>query len=157
MPQSENILLKPIVEADPVPFTMDTLGWKFVFLLLLFAIAYLAYKYYLHYKNNKYRRKAISKISELNQDSIVPFSSVITRILFLLKQTALHTYDRKIVASLEGKRWLQFLDEKVKGSNFLDYHEVIVDAVYNNKYGKNDDFNESDFVEMSINWIKHHA
>ncbi len=157
MEQGENIRLKPIIEADPVLFTMDTIGWKIVFLILLGALAYLVYRYYQHYRNGKYRREAISKIADIGRNNANSVSSTITQIMFHLKQTALKTYDRKTVASLEGKRWLQFLDEKVKGSYFLNVHEVIVNAIYKDEYDKNGDFNKSDFVKMSIKWIKDHA
>ncbi len=157
MAQGENIRLEPIMETAPVPFTMDTIGWEIVFLILLGAMAYLVNKYYQHYRNNKYRREAILKISDIGQKNTNSISSMITQIMFHLKQTALKTYDRKTVASLEGKRWLQFLDEKVKGSYFLNVREVIVNAIYKDEYDKNGDFNKSDFVKMSIKWIKDHA
>ena len=157
MQQNENIQLKPIMEADPVVFTFDTIGWKVLFFLLFVTILFLIYKYYLHYKNNQYRRDAIQNINELHNKQDISVSALITRIMFEIKQTALHAYDRKTVASLEGADWLQFLDKKVKGSNFIKDQEIIIDAVYKDKYVQTDHFNRDDFVNKSLKWIKEHA
>ncbi len=113
MQQNENIQLKPIIEADPVQFSMDTIGWKVLFFMLLCMIIFAVYKYYLHYKKNKYRREAIQSISEIEANKEYSVSSLIVQIMFLIKQTALQTYGRNEVASLEGAKWLKFLDKKV--------------------------------------------
>lgn len=157
MLQNEEIQLNPIIDADPVQFSMDTIGWKIVFVLLLSALVVMIYKYYLHYKKNAYRRVAISKIKELSMDNKSSMSFLISQIMFELKQTALKSYDRKIVAALEGEKWLQFLDKTIKKSTFTEHHNIIVSAIYKDEFKQNDSFNLNDFADMSINWIKNHA
>ena len=157
MLQNEKIQLNPIIDADPVQFTMDTIGWKIVIALLLSAMVVMIYKYYLHYKKNAYRRVAVSKIKELSQDSKSSMSFLISQIMFELKQTALQSYDRKTVAALEGEKWLQFLDKTIKHSTFSKHHDIIASAIYKDEFVKNDTFNLNEFSEMSINWIKKHA
>lgn len=157
MLQNQEIQLNPIIDADPVQFTLDTIGWKIVFVLVIFALVVLIYKYYLRYKKNEYRRAAVSKIKELSLDKKSSMSVIISKIMFELKQTALQSYDRKIVAALEGELWLQFLDKTLKKSTFSKHHEIIVNAIYKDEYKQDDSFNLTDFADMSINWIKKHA
>jgi hypothetical protein len=157
MQQNENIQLLPIIEADPVKFTMDTIGWKVLFFMLILTVVFIAYNYYMNYKKNAYRRDAISIISEIALRNNNSMSALIAQIMFQLKRTALQSYDKKTVASLEGIKWLHFLDEKGKGNTFSKYQEIITDAVYKNEFKNRNDFNRDEFVNMSINWIKKHA
>jgi len=136
---------------------MDTIGWKILGVILFSVLALLIYKYYLRFKKNAYRRAAASKIKELALDKKSSMSFLISQIMFELKQTALQTYNRKTVAALEGDKWLQFLDKKIKQSFFSMHQDVIANAIYKDEFKKNNSFNLSDFANMSINWIKHHA
>ena len=157
MPQNEDIQLNPIIDADPVQFTMDTIGWKILFILLFFALVIMIYTYYLRFKKRAYRREAVSKIKELTLDNKSSTSILISQIMFELKQTALQSYDRKTVAALEGEKWLHFLDKKINQSYFIKHHAIIVRAVYKDEFKKSNSFNLNDFADMSINWIKNHA
>ncbi len=157
MLQNEKIQLNPIIDADPVQFTMDTIGWKILIVLLFSALLVIIYKYYLHFKKNEYRRVAVSKIKELSLDNKSSMSFLISQIMFELKQTALQSYDRKTVAALEGEKWLQFLDKTIKQSTFSKHHDIIAKAIYKDEFKKNDNFNLNEFADMSIKWIKNHA
>lgn len=157
MLQDEIIKLNPIIEADPILFSMDTLGWKIMFILAILLIIIVTYKFYLKYKRNAYRREAINQIEIIIQGDKNAIHVLISQIMFLLKQTALQTYDRKTVASLEGEKWLVFLDSKINKSFFIKHQHIISSAIYKNEYDKNKAFNLNDFTEMSINWIKNHA
>ena len=130
MRQNQEIQLNPIIDADPVQFTMETIGWKILLALLLSSLVVLIYTYYLRYKKNEYRRVAISKIKELSMDKTSWMRDIISKIMFELKQTALQTYDRKTVAALEGTKWLQFLDKTLKQPNFSKHNDIIINAVY---------------------------
>ena len=157
MKEVQNIELSPLMEPSPVEFSMDTIGWKILFVLLLIIIIYSAYKIFLHYKHIKYRRNAVAKIIEISQlsDKEIPF--VITQIMFQIKQTALQTFGRKKVASLEGEKWLQFLDETANGVNFINYKDVILTSIYKNEISSEMSLDKDDFIKNSIKWIKKHA
>jgi len=157
MEQTENIKLSPLMEPSPVAFSMDTIGWKILFALILMILLYIVYKYYLHYKHQKYRRKAVSKILEINQLPNQEIPSIITQIMFQIKQTALQTYGRTKVASLVGNKWLQFLDETAKDVRFSDYKDIIHSAVYKDEISSGVNFDKNDFMKNSIKWIKTHA
>jgi hypothetical protein len=155
--QEEKINLSPIIDADPIPFTMDTLGWKVLFVIVFLTILFIAYKYYLKYKHNAYRREAIAEIQALIKNETESSSALISKIMFLIKQTALQTYDRKTVASLEGEKWLDFLDNSLNKSFYKNHQEVIASAIYKNEFDNTRTFNPNDFANMSIKWIKNHA
>jgi len=157
MEEVENIKLSPLMEPSPVAFSMDTIGWKILFALLLIIILYSAYKFYLHYKHNKYRRLAVAKIIEISQLSDNEMPSMISQIMFQIKQTALLTFDREKVASLEGNQWLQFLQQTAKDVHFVEYKDVIISSVYKGEVSSEVDFDKNDFVKNSIKWIKKHA
>ena len=157
MQQSENIQLNPVIEPYPVPFTMDTIGWKILFFLLFIVIVFIAYKFFMYYKSNQYRREAIAKIQSISTNSEISIFEFINRVMFQVKLTALHTFGRKKVASLEGEQWLQFLDKSVKNSNFDQYHDVIFRAVYKDEFLPSSDFNKEVFINSTIKWIKNHA
>ena len=157
MPQEQDINLNPIITPDPIPFTMDTIGWKVLFILLILALLFTAYRFYKTYKQNAYRRAAIYQIENLIAPNKNDTCGIISQIMFLLKQTALHTYDRKQVASLEGENWLLFLDSKLNQSVFIKHKDIIASAIYKNEYNRTKTFNIKEFANHSINWIKRHA
>ena len=157
MLQDNTIELSPIIEATPVAFTFDAIGWKVLFFLLFLTMLFFIYKYHLHYKKKQYRRDAIKNINTLNSTKNISINELVSGIMFQLKQTALHTYNKQAVASLKGTNWLQFLDKKVKGSHFLKDQKTITDAVYKDTYNASNQFNPDHFVKMSLKWIKNHA
>lgn len=160
--ESANISNEPfelgaLLEASPVSFSFDTIGWKILFgMIVLFSIAML-YRYYKTYKKNAYRREAVRniiKLAEVHQSSHV---SLISEIMFQLKQTALQTYNRAEVASLKGEEWLRFLDKKGKTTHFLKDGNIITQALYDNQLDEKQEFSANVFVKSSIKWINTHA
>ena len=150
-----SIQLQPIIEAQPVPFTMETLGWKILLFIVLSLIIYIGFKVYQQYKNNQYRRDAILKINNLN--TTLADYELITQIMFWIKQTALQTYGRGLITPLEGEKWLMFLDSKIKNSFFSQNKELITSAIYKNKTDTSNNFDRQVFKSQSIKWIKNHA
>lgn len=157
MQQVEDIQLKPIIEPTEVPFSFDTIGWKMLFVFIAFLVIYFIYKYYLNYKKNQYRRDAILHISELNNNSENSITEVVKQTMFQIKLTALETFGRNKVASLEGVNWIQFLNKSGKNSNFDPYQETILNAVYKDEIIEKSKFNKEEFTKTSIKWIKNHA
>ncbi|MCG2461708.1 DUF4381 domain-containing protein [Flavobacteriaceae bacterium F89] len=155
--QSEDVQLDDIMEPPPIPFSFDTVGWKVVFSLLGLVLLYIAYKIYLRYKSQQYRRDAVSAIEGMGKDSDMPDSTFVSKVLFLIKQTALRSYNRIDVAALNGKEWLLFLDQRVSGVNFIKYKEAITSAAYKDELDPDAKFDKGDFARMSIKWIEKHA
>lgn len=157
MLQDQDIKLNPIITPNPIPFTMDTIGWKVLLILLFLILLFIAYRFYKNYKHNAYRRDAIYQIQNLVVNNKNEVTNIIAQVMFLLKQTALQTYDRKQVAALEGENWLVFLDSKLNQSVFAKHKDVIASAIYKNEIAHSNTFDIKSFTENSIKWIKHHA
>ena len=157
MQETENIQLNPLMEPSPVPFTFDALGWKILLVLLVLSVIYFSFKYYQFYKKNQYRRDAIHRISEIQLNPENTILEIVKQTMFQLKLTALETFGRNKVASLEGDHWLNFLNESGKDTNFIPYQEVIINAIYQDEYQDKSNFNKEEFSKTSIKWIKSHA
>ena len=65
MLQDQDIKLNPIITPNPIPFTIDTIGWKVLLILLFLILLFIAYRFYKNYKHNAYRRDAIYQIQNL--------------------------------------------------------------------------------------------
>ena len=154
---NETIELGALLEASPVSFSFDTIGWKILFGIIVLLTIVLLYKYYKYYKKNVYRREAVRKINQIAEMHQSNHVSLILEIMFQLKQTALQTYSRAEVASLKGVEWLRFLDEKGKTTNFLKDENSITQALYDNQLDEGHQFNGNTFVKSSIKWINTHA
>jgi len=153
----EDIQLNPIIEPTPVPFSFDAIGWKILLVFIILLITYLLYKSFLNYKKNQYRRDAAFKISEIHNNSENSITEIVKQTMFQIKLTALETFGRNKVASLEGINWLQFLNDSGKNTNFVGYKEEIINAVYQDEFIENSNFNKDEFTKTSIKWIKNHA
>lgn len=155
--QSSELELGAILEPEPISFSFNTIGWKILLVLLIFLIIYVGYRIFVTYRNNKYKRNAVAEIEALVKNNEQPLNSFITSVLIILKQTALQSYTRVEVASLQGDEWLSFLDEKVPCSNFTAYKTAITDAIYSKTLLTKADFNKEEFTQLTIKWIKKHA
>ncbi|MGL1889472.1 MAG: DUF4381 domain-containing protein [Reichenbachiella sp.] len=133
----------PIIEPQPIEFSLDAPGWSFVLLgvmlLTLISVAVLAYRYYV----NGYRRGAIKKIGE---------ESSIARVNVILKSIALKSFARDEVSSLYGDKWIEFLTGQLK---HFDLDKVEICEALNSSY----DANESPdsiavYKSFATLWIK---
>ncbi|WP_066220878.1 DUF4381 domain-containing protein [Formosa haliotis] len=154
---ASDLAMGDIIEPAPVPFTFDTIGWKIVFALMILLLVFIGYKIYKHYKKKQYLREAIAQIQVLQHQTDLDAVSFINAVMFQLKQTALQTFGRQQVAGLHGADWLQFLDDKVQGSNYKGDEALILAAVYKHEVSDSASFNRELFSNKSINWIRKHA
>lgn len=155
MIENDSIPLKPILEADPVLFTMEAIGWKIVLFFVLVILFIFIIKLLRYHRANKYRRLAISNISNLSAE--ISDSEFLTRVMYYIKQVALQSYHHQEVASLHGEKWLLFLDKKVKNLHFIDDKEMVFSAVYKNEVKSLQNFDRNRFKARSIKWIRKHA
>jgi len=155
--QLNELELGAILEPDSIPFSFDTLGWKIVLVVLILLCIYVMYRLFVKYKNNQYKRDAIAEIEELIKNSEQPENIFIAKVLFVLKRTALQSYSRMEVASLQGNDWLSFLDKRASGVNFMQYKDDIANAIYRDTFDPETDFNKDEFSRMTLKWIKNHA
>lgn len=145
-----------IFEPDPISFTFDTLGWKIVGVLCLILIIYGAYKWYLHYQKNAYKRNAIAVLNALNNNIGSKNNvAIVEKISVELKKVAIISFGRNQVAPLSGTSWLSFLQEKGKHTPFLQFDDEVHNVIYNRK--EIDSKKLTEMLQISIKWIKTHA
>ncbi|MGJ5643339.1 DUF4381 domain-containing protein [Formosa sp. S-31] len=155
--QEKTLQLGDLKEPEPIPYSYDTLGWKIVFGVLVLLFLFGLYKWYVAYKKKQYLRDAVQHIQTLSVQTDLSLAQYINAILITLKRTAIQTFGRTEVAALHGKDWLQFLDNKVKQSNFSADETAILQAVYKDRVEDASGFSKDQFKNKSIHWITHHA
>jgi hypothetical protein len=94
---------------EPPAWMPQTIGWYCVFASAVIAALWLVVHEVRKWRLNRYRREALKELETLK---VVELSA-------LLKRTALSAWPREAVASLSGMEWLNFLDETVRGGEFL--------------------------------------
>lgn len=143
-----------ILEPDPLPFTFETVGWKFLAVLLFIVFIVVLYKQVKLYVKNSYRRVAIKKIALIKNDNSKSHNQI-NNLNIVLKQVAIATYGRENVAELYGNDWFLFLDSKSKKSNFVKNEKYFTDAIYKNKDVDSTILKE--IYKTTVNWINTHA
>ena len=148
--------LGPILEPDPISFSFDTPGWYILGTLLLLIIFLLSLRWVKQYRNNAYRRAAIIEINQINSsNSSLESGSQLSQLLVILKMTAIKSYGRKIVATLDGKTWLMFLESKAKNTAFSQFEVMITNSIYKNIAPDAKELDE--LKNLSKKWIQTHA
>ena len=143
-----------VLEPENLPFTFDTLGWKILLSLAFVLLLIIIYKRVNSYRKDKYRRSAIKSLQSLQYEKSKSQKKVI-QLNVILKQVALKAYGRDHVAALYGKEWFSFLDSKVKKRNFVDYSNMIILAIYEDKEVDASSMNA--IFDLSKKWINGHT
>jgi hypothetical protein len=147
--------LGPLLEPTPVTFSMDTIGWKVSFILLVIGCIFFTVIGILKYRKNKYRRMAMKElidyISIIDNDN----EKLINLVNLILKRLAIEIYGRENVANLYGISWVQYLDSKSKVTRFEENYSVIKNATHNLEDVNNTDCNK--IIFLTKKWILTHA
>ena len=93
-------LVEPPVP-EPVSLAPQTAGWWVLGVLLLSALAYGLWRFWLHWRENAHRRAALGELARTGNDP--------TLIATVLRRAALAAYPRREVAGLAGRDWVDFL------------------------------------------------
>lgn len=114
--------------------------------IVLLAVAW---KYFLFWRKNAYRRAALREYSDLQarEDSAVRDYAI------LLKRTSMAAFGRRISAGIFGEEWIRFLEEHVSFDVPDIARHVLVDELYEEKQVSVD---KEAFTEFVGRWIKEH-
>ena len=114
--------LHEILLPDPVNWMPQTVGWYAVFGLIVVAAGWKLFGRFSRFRNNRYRRFALTELEAIEQDLQRPEKRVraLREIPVLLKRTALAAFPRSEVAGLSGEKWLAFLDKTLGGKDFME-------------------------------------
>jgi hypothetical protein len=148
--------LNPIIVSDPIKFEFATPGWYLVLFLLLVAIFFVIKHYYKVYKGNRLRRETIKHLKDLKSDiAIVTNENIIDQVSCLLKLVSFKSYGRRVTAQLSGKKWHDFLLDKIKKRNKDISFELITEH-YKFKSEKVTEERIIKLIDSSIIWVRSH-
>ena len=94
--------LNPIILPDAVGWLPLAPGWIVLGVLLGAGLVTLAWRRWLRWRDQRYRREALRELAAMEDLTALPN---------LLKRAALSAWPRERVASLTGTAWHRFLDE----------------------------------------------
>ncbi len=146
--------LEPLYEPEPVAFSFDTPAWYVVFTLLLIALIFGLWKWYKGYQSKEYRRVAIKKLEGI-QLTESPESAALSTIQITLKQVAIATYGRPMVAALFGADWLQFLEKTGRQTPFTKFDLLVASS--SEKAIENNMPHIGALLDIAKKWIRTHA
>ncbi len=154
--------LHEIVLPDPVSWRPQTVGWYVVFGLIGVLIAWWVYGRFRRYRENRYRRFALSELAVIEGELQQPEkrAKALAEIPVLLKRTALAAFPRSDVAALSGEKWLAFLDKTMGGKGFTeDEGRLLPELAYAPvpRISKLPDETIGKLLQIVRRWIKRHV
>jgi hypothetical protein len=146
--------LESLYEPEPVVFSFETPAWYVLWGLVLIALIFGLWKWYRGYRSREYRRIAVKNIGGIQLTDSAE-NSALSTIQITLKQVAMSTYGRPMVAALFGKEWLQFLERTGKHTPFTQY-ELLIGT--NSEVSKKQNASQIGALrDMAKKWIITHA
>lgn len=101
--------LNPIVFPEPVGLLPLAPGWQLLLTVAAAFMIWLAWKRWLKWRANVYRREALRELEQISHPRAIPD---------LLKRAALSAYRRQDIAALTGAEWHRFLDRSAGMEQF---------------------------------------
>ena len=148
--------LNPIIVSDPVRFEFATPGWYIIILLLMIALFFILKYYYKLYKDNRLRRETIKQLNNLKADiTAVSKEKIIEQVSGLLKIVSFKSYGRRVTAQLSGKKWHDFLHDKMKKRN-IDISFDLISGHYKFKSEEVTEERVIKLIDSSIIWVRSH-
>ena len=149
-PKPELAALKEIPLPPPISWAPQTAGWVVVALLVMAAIAWIAWRRHARWVADRYRRAALAELAEIER------TGATAMVPALLKRTALAFAPRAKVAALSDAEWLAFLDRTCPPGGFATGPGRALTTL---AYGDAIAVGEQDcrtLLELSRRWIEHH-
>lgn len=145
--------LKEIPLPDPVSYFPETIGWLFLALLFGLFLCVLFAFYLRRWRQKAYLRQAIRDLQEITQQQLN-----YAQIPLILRRTALQKYERAEIASLRGRSFTDWLNDKLKRPVFEpEDGELLAALPYAPpKISSADRMMLDSLVEKSIFWLKKH-
>lgn len=149
--------LHDIAVPPPVSWMPQTWGWAMLAGLLALALLVWAFKTWLRYRRNAYRREALRMLGEIEQGLQTPGNQAdaLHALAEVLKRTALAAWPRADVAATSGADWKQFLRNTGGSSEALD---SLLDDIEYRPDTTLASLSSEDLLIASRRWIdKHHV
>lgn len=135
--------LSDIAVPPPVSWWPLAPGWWFVIIATMMLIAVSAWRFWLRWNQNAYRRTALVELR--NAESAFAIAEI-------LKRTALAAFPRADVASLSGQAWCKFLDDTMDGP----FDQTVAEALMVDLYSQTDGVQSETLRRFASQWIGQH-
>ena len=145
--------LRDIHLPTPVGWWPLAPGWYGLAILVLVIVLILVFYISRSYLNGRAKRQALCLLTNYEQQhQRLPNSQITTaRISELLKRVALVYFPREDVASLQGERWLAFLNKTGKRLDFNQVRTALLEQPYQPPQAGNNDLQL--LFSMARTWI----
>lgn len=117
--------LNDILVPDAPGFLPLASGWYFVLLLLFTLSLHFAYRLFLEYRRNKYKRDALEAL---------PRASSTETVLSLAKRVGISAYGREKTATLSGDDWWEFMQKYSHAKIDITLRKEIEKSLYDTEY-----------------------
>ena len=140
-------MLEPVPAPDRISMWPATQAWIWLGLIVAAAVIWGAWRLYLRWKSNAYRRAALAELAQAGDDPAM--------IAAILRRVALVAYPRKQVAGLVGQEWLRFLDRTSATGTAArgfssDVGALLIKAPYRKEPAN------PDLSRLARDWVKSH-
>ena len=98
--------LKELPLPDPISWWPQTPGWYVLGGLAVAGLCYLMWRLWMRYQHNAYRREGLTRLDKMTTDP-----AALKELPLLLKKSALMAGSRQQVANLNGRAWIEWLNE----------------------------------------------
>ncbi len=134
--------------ADTTSWLPQTIGWAYLGILLFALSLIYGWRRYQHWKQQAFRRHAISSLMQMRDDL-----SRLNELPQLLRHVALCTWPRGVVTGLHGVAWIRWLNEKAGKQLFKDSDaEILNRLAYTNRYDLDKKAGQQ-LIDASLQWV----
>lgn len=145
-----------LIEPEPISFTFGAPGWYVLAAVALLLLIIYAIHAIRKYRKDKYRRVALQTLYSLNNSQLTA-DQYIFSILEVLKRVSLTSFGRSDLVSLNGLKWVRFLDQRNGKPVFSEKSiEIVAVGLYQGKKVRLVNEELQNFYNESVKWIKEH-
>ena len=141
------VRIEPIPEPAPVSYLPQTEAWLWIAALLAATVGAVAWKAWLRWRSNAYRREALRAIRAA--------ANAPDEIAVVVRRTALAAFPRARVAGLYGDAWLAFLDETLAKPDSKAFREGAGRALASAPYTARPEPDPA-LAELAARWVRDH-
>ena len=151
---SQNAINGLLIEPDPIQYSFDTPGWNMIGILLILIVLFWGILMYIRYRQNAYRREAMTQLINI-ANSAFALQEKVTTINRILKQVAMHIDNREAVAALTFDNWFAFLSKTCKSPCF---DEHLFGTIQKGQFDTEQltEKKVNSYLHQSVQWIKTH-
>ncbi|OMH33681.1 DUF4381 domain-containing protein [Motiliproteus sp. MSK22-1] len=147
--------LKDLHLPEAIDFWPPAPGWWLLAFIGLSLLAWAVIKCRNHINRNRYRKLALKELQQMYEDFSKHGNSglFLQQLSQLLRRVALIAFPRHQVASLQGRKWLQFLADSSELRGFVDGEGMVLAS---GPYEPTVDYDPQVLMSLASAWFQQH-